>query len=169
MGKQPDDIKISVIETSKANAQAELAAFLSDESALKQIQGAEDDLFHLDDPNVELNREMVKMGLAVDEYIDLLPQVTNLDHPAHARGLAKDMTELEIMRMLGLPQQVYSTIHGRNNSLSGFFGHLKARMGIVYPGVGMEIHPRGQLFGGLGKKESKADQGVRQRIASYFQ
>ena len=159
----------SVIDNAASQTSAELAAFLSDPDVAHTLKESSDDLFKLDDPTVELNREMVKMGLAVDEYIDLLPQVSNLDHPAHAKGLSHDITELEIMRMMGLPNQMYTTILGRGKPLSGFFGMLKARMGIIYPGMGIEIHPRGQLFGGLQKKDQKGDKSIKQRIASYFQ
>ena len=163
------DKKESVIEDTVSKTATELAAFLGDPDTINNLNKSSDDLFKLDDPTVELNREMVKMGLAVDEYIDLLPQVTNLDHPAHAKGLSHDITELEYMRLLGLPLDMYNTYLGRGKPLSGFFGMLKARMGIIYPGFGIDIHPRGQLFGGLQKKEKKGDQSLRQRIAQYFQ
>jgi len=163
------DKKELVVDSAVSNSAAELAAFLSDPDVMNNLNKSSDDLFKLDDPTVELNREMVKMGLAVGEYIDLLPQVTNLDHPAHAIGLSHDITELELMRLLGLPLDIYTTYLGRGKPLSGFFGMLKARMGIIYPGFGIDIHPRGQLFGGLQKKEKKGDQSLRQRISSYFQ
>lgn len=159
----------SVIENAASQTAAELAAFLSDPEVVNNLKESSDDLFKLDDPTVELNREMVKMGLAVGEYSDLLPQVTNLDHPQHAKGLSHDITELEVMRMMGLSKQMYSTFLGNGKPLSGFFGMLKARMGIIYPGYGIEIHPRGQLFGGLQKKGEKGDKSIKQRIASYFQ
>ena len=159
----------SVVDTAVSRSAAELTAFLSDPDVINNLNKSSDDLFKLDDPAVELNREMVKMGLAVDEYIDLLPQVTNLDHPAHAKGLSHDITELEYMRLLGLPLDMYNTYLGRGKPLSGFFGMLKARMGIIYPGFGIDIHPRGQLFGGLSKNDKKKDQSLRSRISSYFQ
>lgn len=163
------DKKESVIETTVARSAAELATLLTDPEVINNLNKSSDDLFKLDDPAVELNREMVKMGLAVDEYIDLLPQVTNLDHPAHAKGLSHDITELELMRLMGLPLDIYTTYLGRGKPLSGFFGMLKARMGIIYPGFGIDIHPRGQLFGGLSKNDKKKDQSLRQRISAYFQ
>jgi len=170
MFKKQDEKPESVIESAASRSAMELAAFMKDPDVFKDLQKSSEDLFRLDDPNVELNREMVKMGLAVGEYIDMLPQVTNLDHPVHAKGLSHDMTELEIMRMLGLSSSVYAAVLGRDKPLSGFFGHLKARMGIVYPGFGVEIHPRAQLFGCMGKKDSKSDsQGIKSRIASFFQ
>lgn len=163
------DKKESVVENAASKTAAELAAFLADPGVINNLNKSSDDIFKLDDPGVELNREMVKMGLAVDEYIDLLPQVTNLDHPAHAKGLSHDITELELMRLMGLPLDIYTTYLGRGKPLSGFFGMLKARMGIIYPGFGIDIHPRGQLFGGLSKNDKKKDQSLRQRISSYFQ
>ena len=163
------DKKESVVDTAVSRSAAELAAFLTDPAVISNLNKSSDDLFKLDDPAVELNREMVKMGLAVDKYIDLLPQVTNLDHPAHAMGLSHDITELEYMRLLGLPLDMYNTYLGRGKPLSGFFGMLKARMGIIYPGFGIDIHPRGQLFGGLSKNDKKKDQSLRSRISSYFQ
>lgn len=163
------DIKESVIEGAAAKSAADLAAFLVDPDAVLNLNKSSDDLFKLDDPGVELNREIVKMALAVDEYIDLLPQVTNLDHPAQANGLSHDITELELMRLMGLPFDIYTTYLGRGKPLSGFFGMLKARMGIIYPGFGIDIHPRGQLFGGLSKNDKKKDQSLRSRIGAYFQ
>ena len=163
------DKKESVVDTAVSRSAAELAGFLADPDVINNLNKSSDDLFKLDDPAVELNREMVKMGLAVDEYIDLLPQVTNLDHPAHAKGLSHDITELEYIRLLGLPLDMYNTYLGRGKPLSGFFGMLKARMGIIYPGFGIDIHPRGQLFGGLSKNDKKKDQSIRSRISSYFQ
>ena len=163
------DKKESVVDTAVSRSAAELAGFLADPDVINNLNKSSDDLFKLDDPAVELNREMVKMGLAVEEYIDLLPQVTNLDHPAHAKGLSHDITELEYMRLLGLPLDMYNTYLGRGKPLSGFFGMLKARMGIIYPGFGIDIHPRGQLFGGLSKNDKKKDQSLRSRISSYFQ
>lgn len=152
-----------------ANSSSELASFLSDPETFKMLNDAGSDMVELKDPKIELDREIVKMGLAVGEYIDMLPQVTNLDHPQHAKGLAHDMTELEIMRMLGLPEHIYNTVHGREKALSGFFGHLKARMGIVYPGIAVDLHPRGQLFGSLTKDKTRKEDSLMQRLAAKFQ
>jgi len=108
------------------------------------------------DPNTELTKTQMEMGSAYPPYEGLLPQVTNFDHPMQVMSIIKDMTELDIMRSLGLPESMYvafkgeSTIDAKGNwkvPATGFNGIMRGRMGLVYPGIeGMEFHIREQIF-----------------------
>jgi len=108
------------------------------------------------DPNVELTKIQMEMGMAYPPYEGLLLEVTNFDHPMQAISVIKDMTELEFMRSLGLPEAMFKFLKGESIlddkgnykvAASGFNGHMRGRMGLVYPGIdGMMFHPREQIF-----------------------
>jgi accessory colonization factor AcfC len=60
------------------------------------------------------------------------------------------MTDLELLRAMGMSQNVYDILRGNTKYVSGFAGILKTRMGIIYPGgAGVELHPRVAVLGSL--------------------
>jgi len=119
------------------------------------------------DPHTELTRTQMELGTAYGDYEGLLPQVTNFDHPMQAMSIDKDMTELDFMRALGLPEEMYNIMKGKSKKnqdgtwdirATGFNGLMRARMGLVYPGIeGMEFHPREQVFRSTRTEQSKKD------------
>ena len=121
----------------------------------------DDEGLEVKDPNVEFLKQMAEMGLAAGDYKDLLLQVTNFDHPIQAQCIAKDGVQLEWMRQAGMPKAIYEIIHGKDKSFSGYFGILRARQGILYPGPqGFEAHPRMQLFNSiLGRRRGDTEKG----------
>ena len=135
---------------------------------IPQVQ--DDEGVEILDPNVELQRGMIEMGMATGEYKDLILQVTNLDNPIQAISLAQDGLQLEYLRAAGMPGQIYEIISGRNMSMSGFFGFLRGRQGVLYPGPqGFDAHPRMQLFRSLfgkPKDDQKTNKTLSERISS---
>ncbi|MCQ6962794.1 hypothetical protein [Methanolobus chelungpuianus] len=145
--KKPDKQK-EQMEESKAQVAAAYAGL--DPSFLQAIQDAGNDGFMVPDPNVDLTRDLAKIALGIKEYRDSLPQMTNLEHPVQSTCLTANMTDLELMRAMGMSQHVYNILKGDNLYVSGFAGMLKTRMGIIYPGAaGVELHPRVSVLGSL--------------------
>ena len=107
-------------------------AFLN---AISELTEKGDEKFSVPDPNVELNRDLAQLAMGYGEYEDILPSVTNFDHPVQASTVAVDLTELEMMRAMGLPQNIYQIIkggHGMNTGPKGvhsWVSFLKAELG----------------------------------------
>ena len=117
------------------------------------------------DPNVELTKIQLQMGMAVPPYEGVLLQVTPFDHPIQTISIIKDLTMLDFYRSFGLPEDVYNSLKGfsfldekgipqiRN---TGFNGFMRARMGLLYPGIeGMEFHPREQIMKGTARRDQE--------------
>lgn len=128
------------------------------------------------DPNVELTKIQLQMGLAVPPYEGTILQVTPFDHPIQTMSIISDLTMLEWMKALGLPKNVYELLKGESYMdekggihimNTGFFGFMRARMGLLYPGLdGMMFHPREQILRGTrkDKDEKKAQAGWVKRL-----
>jgi len=153
----PDDV-----ETAKQFAMKSLADRLGGGGegsalieALLKTSDADEGMF-VPDQAVELSREMAEKALAQGpENQELLPSMTNLDHPIQAATIASDLTQLELMKAWGLPSQMYLMIRGNGQNQTGYTLYLKALMGVVYPGLLAFLHPRSSI---LGYSRDKAEQ-----------
>ena len=130
----------------------------------------DDDSVEQKDPRVELVRDISHMALATGNFKDLIFQTTNLDHPVHAMSVVHDGTEIEMLRSMGLSKTLYDVYIGIDTPMSGLAGHMKARMGILYPGIGQDLHPRALLGAGISgaPKESKQSRSLRDRLDSIM-
>jgi len=130
----------------------------------------EDDTVEQKDQRVELVRDIAHMLTATGEFKELIFQVTNLDHPIHAMSVVHDGTEIEILRSMGLSESLYETYIGINTPMSGLGGHMKSRMGILYPGMGQDLHPRSILGAGISgaPRESKRSRSLRDQLDSIM-
>lgn len=134
------------------------------------ITVVDDDDVEQKDQRVELVRDIAQMVTATGQFKELIFQVTNLDHPVHAMSVVHDGTEIEILRSMGLSKILYDTYIGIDTPMSGLGGHMKARMGIMYPGIGADSHPRNILGAGISgaPRESKQSKGLRDRLDSIM-
>jgi hypothetical protein len=151
------------IETAKQHAIKSLTERLGSGSsalveALLNTSDADDGMF-IPDQAVELSREMAEKALAQGpDNQELLPAMTNLDHPIQAATLASDLTQLELMRAWGLPEQMYLMIRGNGQNQTGYTLYMKSLMGVVYPGLLAFLHPRSSILGySRDKAESLAE------------
>lgn len=149
---------------------AEQVAIDSTIKTASPLEVTEDDVVEQKDQRVELVRDIAHMVTATGQFKDLVFQVTNLDHPVHAMSVVHDGTEIEILRSMGLSKTLYDTYIGINTPMSGLAGHMKARMGILYPGMGADLHPRSILGAGISgaPRESKQSKGLRDRLDSIM-
>jgi hypothetical protein len=131
---------------------------------------AEDESIDQKDPRVELVRDISHMALATGQFKELVFQVTNFDHPIHAMSVVHDGTEIELLRSMGLSKNLYDTFIGINKPMSGLAGHMRARMGILYPGMGQDLHPRALLGMGISgaPRESKQSRSLRERLETIM-
>jgi hypothetical protein len=147
-GKKKEDKQQEQIEQSKqqvADAYSQL-----DPAFLQTLLDAAGEDYLVPDPNVDLTRDLAKIALGIKEYRDSLPQMTNLEHPVQSTTITANMTDLELMRAMGMSQHTYSILKGDTHYISGFAGILKTRMSIIYPGsAGVELHPRVSVLGSL--------------------
>lgn len=130
----------------------------------------DDDTVEQKDQRVELVRDISHMALATGKFKDLIFQVTNLDHPVHAMSVVHDGTEIEMLRSMGLSKPLYDVYIGINTPMSGLAGHMKARMGMLYPGIAQDLHPRAILGAGISgaPRESKQSRSLRDRLDSIM-
>jgi hypothetical protein len=146
--KKKEDKQAEQIEASKEAVAEQYGQFGPE--FLKALEEASNDGFVIPDPNVDLNRDIAEMAIGGKKYRDLLPQMTNLEHPVQSTTLTANMTDLELMRAMGMSQHTYDILKGDEKYVSGFAGILKTRMSIIYPGsTGVELHPRVNLLGSL--------------------
>lgn len=126
----------------------------------------DDDTVEQKDQRVELVRDIAHMVTATGEFKELVFQVTNLDHPIHAMSVVHDGTEIEILRSMGLSKSLYDVYIGIETPMSGLAGHMKSRMGILYPGPSADLHPRYILGAGISgaPRESKQSRSLRDRL-----
>ena len=130
----------------------------------------DDDTVEQKDQRVELVRDIAHMLTATGEFKELIFQTTNLDHPIHAMSVVHDGTEIQILRSMGLSKTLYDTYIGIDTPMSGLAGHMKSRMGILYPGMGQDLHPRAILGAGISgaPRESKQSRSLRDRLDSIM-
>lgn len=148
-GKKKEDKQQEQIEQSKQQV-ADVYSQLDPAFLQTLIDAAGGDGYLVPDPNVDLTRDLAKIALGIKEYRDSLPQMTNLEHPVQSTTITANMTDLELMRAMGMSLSTYNILKGDTLYISGFAGILKTRMSIIYPGsAGVELHPRVSVLGSL--------------------
>lgn len=164
MSSDDEQIRISKIEQVK---QAIIASHMSS-GELPEV--VDDDTVEQKDQRVELVRDISHMALATGKFKDLIFQTTNLDHPVHAMSVVHDGTEIELLRAMGLSDQLYRIFIGIETPMSGLAGHMRARMGMLYPGIAQDLHPRAILGAGISgaPRESKQSRSLRDRLDSIM-